>query len=501
MPVNSDTQEDRLESDLRAAYPDAPLPTALEERLVQRVQTAMKPRRNVSRRIALGLVAAGVVTAIVLPTTPLFRPKRALALERIAQAFLKVHSVHMVEYAGDQKSTEKWFVPGKSRENYGTGDKLRWYRTFVGTTYTSVQLDEKTFSREDAIQEPVSPTQSISRLFRQAEKAGLGTAVENLGKKQVDGREALVIRITLPQSNYSFLSRPEQLNYTLYVDPITDLPFQIERRQTESGRWTLLTQKVSYNEQIPDSTFTPDLSGYKREDTKQISAENWDKSILGGKQIIGRGSGITLRYFEISEALGVMVWFTTDSDARPKVSLSGKGGDCPLVAQGVVGETDPAVAQRFTLDGKRLQWAFFRQSFVAPMGNGDWNVRFELAGASQDFRPNGYIGNSPIPGGAPVAEIKKLHPTLAGERNRDRAEYFLDGRWKEDAPLLELAVSGELEPNEQALIWLQLAIREDSPNLPHARDWRRMADCYDALNQPEKAREYRKKADAEDKRK
>ena len=107
---------------------------------------------------------------------------------------------------------------------------------------------------------------------------------------------------------------------------------------------------------------------------------------------------------------------------------------------------------------------------------------------------------STLPGGDAGDEIGKSFPALSGERARDRAEYFMDGRWKDDAPLVQSAMQSGFDPRDGALLWLRVAVQQDGKWLAspkHARDWRRMAEVLDQLKRHEEAKSYRAKADAE----
>ncbi len=519
--------QDPLADALRSAHPDAPIPTGLETRLLRRL-TPEAPRPT--RKIVLGLVTAGVLAAVVLPTTPLFRPKRALALERMAAAFRKVKTIHVIEYNltgkpekdlnGTLKLGEKWSSNGRVREDFTINKKIASTFLYPGNKkFIYIYPAGKTFREESFDSDPPSPVKSLTNILQSTERNGLAYTVENLGTKQIDKRTAQIIKISLPKSSYHYnVNSPAgDLSYTFYIDPSTDLPFRIETWRTEpTPRNTirlmekigtpvaptqsfLSTQYVFFDEKIPDSIFKPNLEGFVRENPKSAYFKEWEKSIVHATRKRPSSGGFALLHLDVVEALGIMAWFTTDGDARPAVTLAGKGGDCPLLAQGTVGESDLSLATRYTVDGKRLQWAFFRQSFVAPMGNGDWKLSVKLNEKTQKLKPIvDSLGGGGLPQCEPSEEIRKLYPKLAGERCRDRAEYFLDGRWKADGPLVAMSLVRQFNTNQQALTWFQQAIKEDGDKLPHAKDWRRMADCYDALDRPEEAKTFREKAARED---
>ncbi|MGC4045980.1 MAG: hypothetical protein QM758_19480 [Armatimonas sp.] len=497
MPAETPDTNDAISATLRDAYPDRPLPTGLEERLTRRL--ASQVARPMPRRVALTLATGTLGIAAFMGISALM-PKPAFGLKKVQDAFARVRTMHRVEYAGAMKTGEQWYDGKQFRVDSLLKDKLVWRQVIRGKDTFTYYPDKKHLELGNFVGELPTPVASLSRIFRQLEKSGQGRAIENQGIQNIAGRRAEVYKISLPKAHYflGFGSRSEK-NITLFVDPATNLPFRIEERQTEGERWTVRTSEIAFNEAIPQKVFVTEFPGAARKDKQAATYERWREHILNPVFAQKTSTGVTIRLFEVVEALGLVAWFTTDGNAPTTISLSGKGHDCPVLAQGTVGESDPKLAARYTIDGKRLQWAVFQQTFVAPMGNGDWRLTVGTGGKTVTFSPHvGILGDGPLPQCEPSAEIRKLHPKLAGERCRDRGEYFLDDRWKADYPLVTEAVMGQLDPHEEALRWFQRAVNEDGPSLPHAIDWRRMADCYEALDQPAKVIEYRHKADQED---
>lgn len=487
---------------LNAAYPDAPVPSSLDARVAARLERGATPTR---RRFLAPVLATAALASLALMAAPrLLAPKPVYALEKVTQALQKIKTIHVREYIGqDRLVGEEWHSGNRHRRDTCFDGPCKLFSLTVGTKAYGVS-DEKnlvTVSETNA-REEIVPTLT-SALKGQMLSDLPGDSVADEGEKLLGQKKVHVYKITLPNGTYSLgSSQKESVYYRLYIAPETNLPVRIEEHHTENGRWASSYKDLEFDVALPEALFDTTFPGKKLvKSSDYLTASFYQQMHQPGKRATTANNGVTVLSFPVMEALGLVVWYTIDDEsALPTVTLTGKGNVCPLLAQGTVGDKTPALRERYTINGKRLRWAYFQQTFVAPMGNGDWELSFRFPEGSATLKPEIAGFGSTIPAGDAGDEIGRAFPALSGERARDRAEYFMDGRWKDDGPLVDAAVRDGFDPREGALLWLKTAIQQDEKWLAapkHARDWRRMAEVLDQLKRHEEARSYRAKADQE----
>jgi hypothetical protein len=488
---------------LNAAYPDAPVADTLAARVAARLERPAKPHRRRSLAPALALAA---VAGIGLFTVPRWLPpKPVYALDKISKALQNTKSVHIRVFSGKQLVSEEWHSNNRHRIDHCFSGPCKPYSLTVGTQSYGIS-DEKDIVVESEIIPYEFSVPTLASALRAQNLSDLPPDWVTFEGVQILGtRTVHVYKITLPEGAYNLGSSVKESSYLrLFVSPETNLPIRLEEHRTQAGHWSSSYKDLEFDIDVPKATFNTNFTGKKLVKSSDYATENFYKEIHKpniGKRATTSKNGVTVLSFPVMEALGLVVWYTVDDEnSLPEIALSGKGNTCPLLAQGVVGDSILTLRERYTIQGKRLRWAYFRQTFVAPMGNGDWQLHFQFPDGNVTVVPEIAGFGSTIPTGDVGDEIGKAFPTLSGERARDRAEYFLDGRWKDDAPLVESVMQSGFDPRDGALLWLKVAIQQDDKWLSspkHARDWQRMADILDQLKRHDEAKVYRDKADAE----
>ena len=343
-----------------------------------------------------------------------------------------------------------------------------------------------------------TPLLSMTELLRQFQASGIDDRAHLLPDAVVAGRNAHRVLLEMPPSGPNgYFGEATPMRAFLAIDPATDLPFQTETQAYHNGAWkSVLIADARYNEPVPETLFAADFPGAKvflpealeadaREQFHQRMADSKIKATVGDKII-------TLRGFATTELGDAFVFYTirgADTNDPPSWNLELRDQTArhyQRLGGGLVGRSLPELASRWTFGGERLYVDWFRPDGRGSLDDyGGWQARFRFAdGAEATLVPDlKYLCNGAIGSDEPYQEFVKEQASLLIEACRDEAEWFMDGRWKANAPLLRSAMKGDMDPLTMALSCYREAARleEKSASLngrhpDTAEDKRKIAD-------------------------
>ena len=468
-----------LGENLKRAYA---LPPSTDEfgRRLQRLAAEhdANAQRSASRRSWLrqaGGATAIAVAAIVIGVMGTTRTREASArniLNRANAAVAKAITAYVREWRTLDNGAEKvdreiWYSAGKWR----TKDDFNIVLQRDGLYYNYLlKLNRVNVSRIPG----ETPLLSMTELLRQFQASGIDDRAHLLPDAVVAGRNAHLVLLDLPPSGPNgYYGEATPMRAILAIDPATDLPFQTQTQAYHNGAWiTVLTADARYNDPVPETLFAADFPGAKvyspealeadgREQFHQRMADSKIKATVGDKII-------TLRGFATTELGDAFVFYTirgAETNDAPSWQVEVRDQTArryQRLGGGLVGRSLPELASRWTFGGERLYVDWFRPDGRGSLDDyGGWQARFRFAdGAEATLIPDlKYLCNGAIPSDEPYDEFVKEQAPLLIEACRDRAEWFLEGRWKADAPLLRSAMKGDLDPLTMALSLYREAAR------------------------------------------
>lgn len=535
--TDHDTKEEaRLQKTLQCAYAVPESSEALQARLARLVAAQhnkpqpradrwsvwknrpVRMRRMLGAGLAMASVAGAFAVAVVVGTVGPRVPEARAAWQRMEAAVARVNSAHWIEWRptpnGPEQFRERWYQNGMWRQQDSQNKSFVSLQRDGMFYWYHRDKNKVIFARNQEGQAILS----LTDLLQLQTAMGLGDRIRALPDTVLNDRPARRIQIDLPNSQPNvapaFDAQSVPLRAIVYVDPETDLPFRTETQACREGAWqTVWLNDVRYNEPSSERLFAANFPGARFVEQKQAAQTQWRRGLEQGviRRTVG-GRTITLRSFDTTEVGHVFVWYTisggNDDPSRDwEIEVSDEyGRRFERIGGGSVGRVLPELASRYTFGGARLQADWFRPTGRTPAEwPNHWTLTVRLPGGTTELTPNRiWMGGAPLPEKEPYREFLLSQTRQLSAAARNRAESYLDGRWKDDLPLVRAAQQDNFDIYKDALLWYRSAVdleneaaQTTGERFDHANDWRKIADVLRKLGRNAEAEKAERQAASE----